>query len=82
MYHMPFTPSPLHEIKEDILELADRLPDTQAENRLFLTGGNVLCLPTEHLLQVLKLIAEVLPTIKSVGCFARITDAPVSIMQE
>ena len=72
MYHKPFAVSPIDEIAADIKELSIK---TQRDTkRLFLTGGNSFCLPTELLLDICALVRESMPFIESIGCFARISD--------
>lgn len=43
--------------------------------RVFLTGANPFDLKTEKLLEIASLIHQYLPTVTSIGCFARITDS-------
>ena len=71
MYHAPFKASPWEEIEGDIEELAH---ERGCPSRLFLCGGNALCLPTETLLRVADAVREKLARIESIGCFARVED--------
>lgn len=71
MYHQPFEVSDRRDIAEDIGEIAAWAPQVR---RIFLTGGNALCLPQEDLLYVLGEVSTTIPSQPSVGCFARITD--------
>ena len=43
--------------------------------RVFLTGANPFVLKTEKLLAIASLIHKYLPSVESIGCFARITDS-------
>lgn len=43
--------------------------------RVFLTGANPFVLKTEKLLEIATLIRKYLPTVETIGCFARITDS-------
>jgi len=43
--------------------------------RVFLTGANPFVLKTEKLLEIAALIRKYLPSVESIGCFARITDS-------
>ena len=70
MYHGPFRVSPAGEVEADLDEAAAAYPDVR---RVFLTGGNALCLPYERLAGVLGAVRERFPG-ASVGCFARVTD--------
>ena len=71
MYKQPFEASDLEDIAGDIKEIAAYVPMAQ---RIFLTGGNALCLPQENLVFTLEQLRESMPSKPSVGCFARITD--------
>ena len=70
MYHEAFRVSPAEEVEADLDEAAAAYPDVR---RVFLTGGNALCLPYERLAGVLGAVRERFPG-ASVGCFARVTD--------
>lgn len=43
--------------------------------RVFLTGANPFVLKTEKLLEIAALIRKYLPSVESIGCFARVTDS-------
>lgn len=43
--------------------------------RVFLTGANPFVLKTDKLLEIAALIRRYLPSVESIGCFARVTDA-------
>ena len=70
MYHEPFRISPMEEVEADLDEAASAWPGVR---RVFLTGGNALCLPEDRLVAVLRAVRGRFPG-ASVGCFARITD--------
>lgn len=72
MYHKPFAISPIGEVLEDIRELASS--SKAGADRLFLAGGNAFSLPADYLQLILQNVAQELPNIKSIGCFARISD--------
>lgn len=70
MYHEPFRISPRQEILADLDEAASYGARVK---RVFLTGGNALCLPQADLEFVLREIGRRFPG-ASTGCFARVTD--------
>lgn len=70
MYKQPFCPSPHEEILQDLDEMQRYWPECP---RIFLTGGNALCLPQRELVFILEQIARRFP-IATVGSFARVTD--------
>ncbi len=67
-----FAASPFSEVAEDIQELADAT--WLDKSRVFLTGGNALCLPHGRLTEALELLRRQIPGVKSVGTFARVGD--------
>lgn len=71
-----FRMSPLEDIECDLQEVADTLKQWHGFqfNRAFLTGANPFVLKTERLLAIAELIRKYVPTVKTIGCFARITD--------
>lgn len=83
-----FRMSPLEDIRSDLQEvqlwstdpvsmLTARLQGTPRPERIqraFLTGANPFVLKAERLMAVADLIREYIPSIKTIGCFARITD--------
>lgn len=83
-----FRMSPLEDIRSDLQEvqlwstdpvsmLTARLqgmPRPERIQRAFLTGANPFVLKAERLMAVADLIREYIPSIKTIGCFARITD--------
>lgn len=83
-----FRMSPLTDIESDLLEaqlwstdpismLTARLrgnPRPEHVQRAFLTGANPFVLNSERLMNIADLIHKYIPSIKTIGCFARITD--------
>lgn len=67
-----FQPVPFEEILEDIDEIAQSA--TQLTRRIYLAGGNPYILPNEQLFKIFDAIEKRIPTVKSYGGFARITD--------
>jgi len=84
-----FKMSPLEDIESDLLEvqvlhhnptsmMTARLQGLSCPKpiqRVFLTGANPFVLKTEKLLEIATLIQKYLPSVQSIGCFARITDS-------
>ncbi len=84
----PFRMSLLEEVEADPLEVQtvlhsplgkltatlQGLPLREGPDRAFLTGANPFVLKTDRLLEISRLIGQYLPSVKTVGCFARITD--------
>lgn len=71
MYHEPFAPAPREEIMQDIREIART---SAIRPRVFLTGGNALCLPMGDLRFALEELEGALGGTADVGAFARVTD--------
>ena len=84
-----FRMSPMEDIESDLLEAqmlrtnpySRMLTRLQGKDRpepfrrVFLTGANPFVLTTEKVLQIAELIRQYLPSVESIGCFARITDS-------
>ena len=84
-----FRMTPMEDIERDLLEVqilrtnpySKMLTRLQGEDdpepiqRVFLTGANPFVLKTEKLLEIASLIHKYLPSVESIGCFARITDS-------
>ena len=84
-----FRMTPMEDIERDLLEVQTlrtnpyskmliRLQgkgDPEPIQRVFLTGANPFVLKTEKLLEIASLIHRYLPSVESIGCFARITDS-------
>ncbi len=66
---------PLKRVLEDIEQASKRLPDTQ---RVFLADGDALALPMENLLPILDKLAESLPRLSRVSCYA----TPANILRK
>lgn len=83
-----FRMSPLKDIESDLLEVQLRstdpiammtarlqgLPGPELARRVFLTGANPFVLTYERLMAIADLIRKYIPSVESIGCFARITD--------
>ena len=84
-----FKMSPMEDIENDLLEAQvlrynpasamtlklHGFPRPRPFHRVFLTGANPFVLKTERLLKIAALIRKYLPSVESIGCFARITDS-------
>lgn len=66
-----FRLSQLEEIEQDLQELCFHTPDV---TRLFLVGANPFVLSTDKLRHIAYLAKQYLTKLKTIGCFARITD--------
>lgn len=66
-----FKMSSLDEIEDDLKEICYFTPDV---TRLFLVGANPFVLATEKLRDIAYLSKQYLNRLKTIGCFARITD--------
>ena len=69
---VPFRPSPMEEIREDIREIARTA--TALTRRIYLTGGNPFALPNSRLIEIFDEVERLIPTVNSYGGFCRITD--------
>lgn len=76
-----FSVSPREEVEADIDEMA-RAYSWHAPERVFLTGGDALGLPFEHLKWALALAREKMPGIREFGCFARVGDVKAKTDEE
>lgn len=84
-----FKLSPIEIIEQDLLEyqimrynpnasIVNKLKGNKNRKtikRVFLTGANPFVLKTELLLQISGLIKKYIPTVETIGCFARVTDS-------
>lgn len=91
-----FRMSPLEDVESDLQEaqlwstdpiamLTARLqgiPRPQHIQRAFLTGANPFVLKYERLMAIADLIRQYVPSIKTIGCFARITDVTLKSDEE
>jgi radical SAM superfamily enzyme YgiQ (UPF0313 family) len=71
-----FRMSPMEDVECDLQEVANTLKQWNGFrfDRAFLTGANPLVLKTDHLLAIADLIRKYVPTVQTIGCFARVTD--------
>lgn len=79
LYHdlpFQFRMSPMADIEEDLQEVQKEIRRWSRQNilRVFLTGANPFVLSYDKLTEIAKLIHQYLPSVKSIGSFARITD--------
>ena len=91
-----FRMSPLEDVESDLQEaqlwstdpismLTARLqglPRPERIQRAFLTGANPFVLKSERLMAIADLIRQYIPSIKTIGCFARITDVTLKSDEE
>lgn len=91
-----FRMSPLADVESDLQEaqlwstdpismLTARLqgiPGPERIQRAFLTGANPFVLKHERLMAIADLIRKYIPSIKTIGCFARITDITLKSDEE
>lgn len=84
-----FRMSPMEDIESDLLEVQvlrhnpasmmtarlQGLSRPKPIRRVFLTDANPFVLKTEKLLEIAALIRKYLPSVESIGCFARVTDS-------
>ena len=84
-----FRMSPLKDIENDLMEVQmlrtnpaskmtrklQNIIESEPIKRVFLTGANPFVLKTEKLLEIAKMIKKYIPSVTSIGCFARITDS-------
>ncbi|MDE6913152.1 MAG: radical SAM protein [Lachnospiraceae bacterium] len=72
----PFRMSPMEDIVDDLQEVQKALSrwNDRKIDRVFLTGANPFVLSYDKLAAIATLIHEYLPSVSSIGCFARITD--------
>ena len=91
-----FRMSPLKDVESDLQEaqiwaadpmarLSARLqglPEPGGVERVFLTGANPFVLRCDRLLEIAGLIRRYLPSVRTVGCFSRITDIALKSDEE
>ena len=91
-----FRMSPLEDVESDLQEAQlwstdpismltarlQELPRPERIQRAFLTGANPFVLKSERLMTVADLIRQYVPSIKTIGCFARITDVTLKSDEE
>lgn len=91
-----FRMSPLRDIESDLQEaqltitdpvsmLTARLqglPRPERVRRVFLTGANPFVLKYDRLMEISDLIRQYVPSVKTIGCFSRITDIALKSDEE
>ncbi len=79
-----FRMTPIEDIEADLKEAstAYRRWGRKGATRVFLTGANPFVLSYEKLMHIARLIHKYMPSIKSIGCFARITDVELKTDKE
>lgn len=79
-----FRMSPLEDIEADLKEAAQMSPNWTGFlfRRTFLTGANPFVLKYERLMEIANLIHTYVPTSKTIGCFARVTDVALKTDEE
>lgn len=79
-----FKMSPCEDIVEDLEEVAQTLKRYKGNTytRTFLTGANPFVLKFERLMKIADLIHEYVPSCKTIGSFARITDVTLKSDEE
>lgn len=68
-----FCVSPFEEVENDLEEL-EHLPRYYPKQRVFLQAADAFCLDSDHLLRIAELIDQHLPTVTSIGAYARVDD--------
>ena len=74
-----FKMSSMDEIEDDLKELCYFTPDV---TRMFLVGANPFVLATDKLREIAYLSKQYLNRLKTIGCFARITDITPKSVEE
>lgn len=71
-----FRMSPPEDIEADLGEVQSRLHlrNGQSIDRIYLVGANPFVLTFERLKQIAEMIHRYIPSCKTIGCFARVTD--------
>ncbi len=87
LYHdlpFKFRMSPVKDIECDLQEIQKTVKNLKGgcTDRVFLTGANPFVLSCEKLAAIAELIHKYLPSVKSVGSFARITDITPKTVEE
>ena len=68
-----FCESSLEEIEGDLAELTN-LPRFYPKDRLFLQAADAFCLDYDRLMAIAELVHRYLPSVKSIGAYARVDD--------
>lgn len=71
--NVTFRPSPLEEVESDLTEL-EHLPRYFPKQRVFLQAADAFFLDYDHLMRIAELIGKHLPTVTSIGAYARVND--------
>lgn len=79
-----FKMSPIEDVESDLQETAQALKQWSGFQfkRAFLTGANPFVLKFERLMSIAGLIHRYMPEVKTIGCFARITDVTLKSDEE
>ena len=79
-----FRMSPIEDIESDLQETAKTLKRWSGfrADRAFLTGANPFVLNYDRLMDIAGLIHKYTPSVKTIGCFARITDITLKTDEE
>ncbi|MDD3183924.1 MAG: radical SAM protein [Anaerostipes sp.] len=79
-----FRMSPMEDIESDLKEAAQELKHWKSYSykRTFLTGANPFVLQYEKLLEISDLIHRYIPSSKTIGAFARVTDVTLKTDEE
>jgi radical SAM superfamily enzyme YgiQ (UPF0313 family) len=79
-----FRMSPLEDIEEDLKEAQGMYKRWKSYEvtRTFLTGANPFVLKYDKLMEIANLIHKYFPEIKTIGCFARVTDVTLKSDEE
>ncbi len=92
----PFRMSPLEDVEADLQEaqmwkndpmarLAAKLqgmPEPEKPKRVFLAGANPFVLNYDRLMEIAELVRKYLPSVETIGCFARVTDVTLKSDEE
>lgn len=70
-----FRLSPIKDVESDLKEAKSIFKCyNQKPDRVFLTGANPFVLSYDKLMEIAELIHKYIPSVTSIGCFARVTD--------
>ena len=79
-----FRMSPMEDIEADLQEVASTIKRWKGFgfDRTFLTGANPFVLKFERLMEIANLVHKYIPSCKTIGSFARITDVTLKTDDE
>ena len=79
-----FRMSPMEDIEADLQEVASTIKRWKGFgfDRTFLTGANPFVLKLERLMEIANLVHKYIPSCKTIGSFARITDVTLKTDDE